>query len=97
MVCRLVGPRAIVWTNAVILLIRTLKTNFSQILSEIRTFSFNKMHLKMSSAKYRQLCLGLNVFRMLAKRTGVCGVADNPVTSEALYVSFRHFLNASNI
>ena len=31
------------------------------ILSKIHTSSFKKMHLKMSSAKWRQFCLGLNV------------------------------------
>ena len=41
--------QAIIWTNAGILLIRSLGTNFSEILSEINTFSFKKMHLKMSS------------------------------------------------
>ena len=30
---------------------------------EIQTFSFKKMHLKMSSGKWRPLCLGLNVLR----------------------------------
>ena len=53
--------QAIIWTNVVILLIRTLGTNFSEILSEFHTFSFKKMHLKMSSAKWRPFCLGLNV------------------------------------
>ena len=43
--------QAIIWTNAGILLIRTLGTNFSEILSEIHAFSFKKMHLKVSSAK----------------------------------------------
>ena len=55
--------QAIIWTIAGILLIGTLGTNFSQILSEIHTFSFKKMHLKMSSAKWRQFRLGLNVIR----------------------------------
>ena len=32
--------QAIIWTNAGILLIRTLGTNFSEILTEIRAFSF---------------------------------------------------------
>ena len=41
--------QAIIWTNAGILLIGTLGTNFSEILSEIHTFSFKKMHLKMAS------------------------------------------------
>ena len=53
--------QAIIWTNAGILLIRTLGTNIIEILSEIHTLSFEKMHLKMSSAKWWQLCLGLNV------------------------------------
>ena len=45
--------QAIIWTNAGIWLIRTLGTNFSEILGEIHSFSFSKMHLKMSSAKWR--------------------------------------------
>ena len=53
--------QAIIWTNAGILLIRPLRTNFSEILSEIHSFSFKKMHLKMSSGKWRPSCLGLNV------------------------------------
>ena len=36
--------QAIIWTNAGILLMRTSGTNFSEILSEIHTFSLNKMH-----------------------------------------------------
>ena len=41
---------AIIWTNAGILLIGPLGTNFSEILIKIQTFSLKKMHLKMSSA-----------------------------------------------
>ena len=52
--------QAIIWTNAGILLIRTLGTNFSEILFEIHSFSFSKMHLKMSSVKWRLFGLGLN-------------------------------------
>ena len=57
------SPRcqAIIWTNAGILLIGPLGTNFNEILIEIHTFSFKKMHLKMSSGKRRPFCLGLNV------------------------------------
>ena len=53
--------QAIIWNNAGILLIEPLGTNFSGILIEIHTFSFKKMHLKMSSGKWRPFCLGLNV------------------------------------
>ena len=52
--------QAIIWTNAKILLIGTVGTNFSEILIDIHTFSFNKMHLKVSSVKRWTFCLGLN-------------------------------------
>ena len=45
--------QAIIWTNAGILLIGPLGTNFSENFIGIQTFSFKKMHLKMSSAKWR--------------------------------------------
>ena len=57
--------QAIIWTNVGILLIRTFGTNFSEILSEIHAFSLKKIHLKMSSAKWRQFCLGFNVWTPL--------------------------------
>ena len=53
--------QTIIRTNAGILLIRPLGTNFSEILIEILIFSFKKMRLKVSSAKRRPFCLGLNV------------------------------------
>ena len=53
--------QAIIWTNDRILLTGSLGTNFSEILIGIQTFPFKKMHLKMSSAKWRPFCLGLNV------------------------------------
>ena len=53
--------QAIIRTNAVILLIRPLRTNFSEILIEIRIFSFKKMRLKVSSVKRQPFCLCLNV------------------------------------
>ena len=53
--------QAIIWTNAGILLIGPLGTNFSEFLIVIHTFSFSRIHLKMSSAKWCQFCLDLNV------------------------------------
>ena len=44
--------QAIIWTNAGILLTGPLGTNLSEILIGIQTFSFKKMHLKTSSAKW---------------------------------------------
>ena len=53
--------QAIISTSAGLLLIGPLGTNFSEISIGIQIFSFKKMHLKMSSAKWRPFCLGLNV------------------------------------
>ena len=53
--------QAIIRTNAGILLIRPLETNLSEILIKIWIFSFKKMGLKVSSAKWRPFCIGLNV------------------------------------
>ena len=58
--------QAIIWTSAGILLIGPLGTNFNEIFIEIHTFSFKKIHLKMSSGKWRPFCLGLNVDEMAA-------------------------------
>ena len=59
--------QAIIRTNAGILLIEPLRTNFSEISIEIHTFSFKEMHLKMSSGKWRPFCLSLNVLRSLCE------------------------------
>ena len=53
--------QAIIWTHARVLLIQIPGTNFSETLSKIHTVSLKKMHLKLSSAKWPQSCLGLNV------------------------------------
>ena len=52
--------QAIISTNAGILFIRILGTNFSESLGEIHIFSFKEMHLKMSSATWRLFPLRLN-------------------------------------
>ena len=54
---------AIILTTAELLLIRHLGTKLSEILIEIQNFSFTKMHLKISSAKWRPFCLGPNVLK----------------------------------
>ena len=55
--------QAITWTNVGILLIGPLGTKFSEMLIEIHTFSFKKIHLKMSSGKWRPFCLGPNLLK----------------------------------
>ena len=57
--------QAIIRTNAGILLIGPLGTNFSEMLIKTLTFSLKKTHLKVSSAKWRPFCLGLNVLKHL--------------------------------
>ena len=56
--------QAIIQTNAGILLIGLLGTNFSEILIEIQTFSLKKIRSKMSSAKCCSFRLGLNVLTL---------------------------------
>ena len=55
--------QAIIWTNAGILSIGPLRTNFSEIVIEILTYTFKNMCLNVSSAKWRPFCLGLNVLK----------------------------------
>ena len=62
--------QAIIWTNADLLSIGRLETIFSETLIQSRSFSFKKMHLKMSSVKSHLFCLGLNV---LIKSIGIYG------------------------
>ena len=50
--------QAIIWTNAGILLIGALGTNFSEILIKIHTFSFKKMRFNCRLENG-----GLNVFK----------------------------------
>ena len=56
--------QAIIWTDAGILLIGSLEIKFSEILIEIHTFPYKKMHLKMSFTIWRPFCLGLNELNM---------------------------------
>ena len=53
--------QAIIWTNAGLLSIGPLRTYFSENLVKKTTIFIEKMHVKMSSAKWRPSCLGLNV------------------------------------
>ena len=57
--------QAIIWTNAGMLFIGHLRTNFNEILIKMYKFSFKKMYLKMLSGKWQPFCLGLNVLTHL--------------------------------
>ena len=63
--------QAIIWMNAEILSLGPLWTNVSELLVEIHTFSFNKTHSKMLSAKWRLFCQGLNMLTNISSR-GYC-------------------------
>ena len=63
--------QAIIWTNAGILSSEPLGTNFSEILIKIHIFSFKKMHLQMSSGKWRPFCLGLSVLNHMFTKWGL--------------------------
>ena len=75
--------QGIIRTNAGILLIRPLGTNFSEFLVEILIFSFKKMRLKVSSAKRRPFCLGLNE---------LINVASQFMRSKVLSNERRHYI-----
>ena len=62
--------QAIISTNAGMLLIGPLGTNFSEILIEIYMFSFKKMQLNMSSGIWQPFCLSLNVLIRWCISTG---------------------------
>ena len=79
--------QAINWTNAGILLIGPLGTNFSEIFIEIHTFLLKKIRLKMSSAKCCSFRFGLNVLNERQCRIWLCfmppclrSVSLNPIT-----------------
>ena len=79
--------QAIIWTNDGSLLIGSLGTNFSEILIEIRIFSFKKMGLKVSSAKCRPFCLGLNV---LTYQSGVFETSRDLIHPHPLKWQWSH-------
>ena len=53
--------QAIIWTYVGILSTEPLGTNFHEMLIETHTFSFKKIHLKMSPGNWRPFSLDLNV------------------------------------
>ena len=77
--------QAIIWTSAWILLIGPYGTNFSEISIEILIFSFTQMSLKVSPAKWRPFCPGLNelnIYSLLNRcpNTEKPGAATMPVS-----------------
>ena len=73
----------IIWTNAGILLIGPLGTNFNEILIKIHTFSFKKIHFKISSGNWQPFCLCLNVLNRWTYK-------DTHVHSKEYEIKFPH-------
>ena len=63
--------KAIIWTNAGILMIRPLGRNCSENWVKIHKFSY-KMHSKMSSVKWQPFCLSLSVLTRWGRVTHIC-------------------------
>ena len=74
-----------IWTDARILLIGPSGTNFSGILIEIHTFSFKKMHLKMSSRKWLPFCRSLNALTYAMSKTIVFRGPSNKHTMKRYF------------
>ena len=79
--------QAIIWSNDEILLIGPLGTNFNEILIGSQTFSLKKMHLKMSSGKWRPFCLSLNVLTYFTSRPYVLWVESHLISTANLLVA----------
>ena len=82
--------QAIIWTNAGILLIGTMGKNFSEIAIQIYTFSFKKMHLKMSSGKWRPFCFGLNLLKWDRNRSSYWGNLTARMTGHGKSLAYAH-------
>ena len=64
--------KAIIWTNAGLLFIGLLGTNFSEILIAAQKTSLKKMYLEIST-KCRLWCLGLSVLTIQVPVEYICG------------------------
>ena len=82
--------QAIIWNNAGILSIGLLGTKFIEILIEILTFSFKQIRLKVSSAKWRSFCFGLNVLSDLTRALPAGGVGGGTTVIVQTKVDRRH-------
>ena len=89
--------QAIIWNNAGILSIGLLGANFSEILIEILIFSFKKMHLKVSSAKCRPFCLGLNVLTALKVLMAQCLFQHQAMSNHHAELQWSIYIFSFNI
>ena len=91
----IIGRRqVIIWTKVGILLIWPLGINFSEIVIEINTFSFKKMHLKMASAKLRLFRLGLSV---LNNSTTVVSICRHKLWQLCMHITITSLINEKQL
>ena len=79
--------QAIIWTNCGIFVIWPSGKKFRVNHNRNSYFSFKKVHLKMSSGKWRPFCVGLNVLR--SKQSGVTSKALSTKPSFAWHAVFH--------
>ena len=77
--------QAIIWTNAGILSIGPLGTNFNETLIEIQTFSLKKIRLKISSAKRRPFSLGINVSSIATQAAVYIAILSTQIVIYLIY------------
>ena len=87
--------QAITWTNADILSIGPLETSFSEIRIKIQNFSFTKMHLKISSGKWRPFCFSLNVLSSTLWYTALVTLwmPTTYITSPSMFPQMSQYFN----
>ena len=86
----------IIWIKARSLLTGPLRTNFSEIWIKMKQHPLKKMYLKMSCAKWRPICLGLNV--LITPTEPLTPVQSSPVQSnQPSVVASSYVLQLSHI
>ena len=88
-----VQRQAITWTNAALLSIGLLRTNFSEIWTGMLSFSFKKIHLKMTSAKMMVILSGGNELKQHNIFRNFISPFDLPNASQGLKDHSAYKLN----
>ena len=86
---------AIIWTNAGIVFIGPLGTDFGEFKIKIHIFLLIKMHLKMLSAKWWPFCLSLNVLNQCQLFVYWCpatNIDEICIKIHLRYLKFRKWL-----
>ena len=89
-----VRRQAIIWTNAWLLSIGPLGTNFSDNFIKMQNFSFMKKRLKISSAKWQPFCPGENELNVSEMKQGKSeGFDSYDWPSNRIQIGFKSSIN----